>query len=150
MDVFLLRTLTEKSKLWFGKYKDQTVDDLIKTRATVYLRWVYYNYENITFTSKVLLRIHVPSEYKIEKPGKNPKLGEDVFHHNSLTHPKELKKARKTKPKKKVICLAEITDKALPVQKPRRICGLRYKDGSLFKKVKRRIGNEIKEVWRKA
>lgn len=74
MDVVRLRTLAYKSILGFGKYHDFNVKSLVDTHKTVYLRWVYYNCDMISFLPDILDEIHIPNEYRIEKPGKNPEL----------------------------------------------------------------------------
>lgn len=76
MDVILLRKLTEKSLLKFGKYKDLTVMELLNIRKHPYIRWVYYNMSNITFTDEVLQKINIFDRDKIKKPGVNPEMFE--------------------------------------------------------------------------
>lgn len=120
----LLRKLTKKSKLKFGKqrqlansinqdrnikdFEEATVGDLldifdylyygeippnfpninfpfcspnnicdipiILRENHQYLRWIYFNLENITFVDDILNEIGITDQYKINKPGKNPKL----------------------------------------------------------------------------
>jgi len=72
MSTTLLRKLTEKSTLKFGKYYDLKVIELINLKKTALLRWYYYNASMITFTDEVLDKILVPKEYRIIKPGKKP------------------------------------------------------------------------------
>lgn len=75
MDIQLLRTLTGKSKLGFGKYYDSTIQELITLKHTGYLRWVYYSISGITFTDEILHTIGIhEDEYRIKKPGVNPEL----------------------------------------------------------------------------
>lgn len=66
-----LRTLTEKSTLGFGRFRETTVDNLIKFKSN-YLRWLYYDCSNITFTQTILNQIGITK--LIDKPGKNPEL----------------------------------------------------------------------------
>lgn len=82
MNVTILRTLTEKSILKFGKYHDYRVGDLIRLEKTVYLRWVYFNCDRITFIDDILDQIYLPEEYRITKPGKNPSRGEECNEFN--------------------------------------------------------------------
>jgi len=77
-DVTLLRKLTLKSTLKFGKEPDVPICNLIDNQQTVYLRWVYFNCDKITFMDDVLDLIFVPLEYRIEKPGKKPDLHEKL------------------------------------------------------------------------
>jgi hypothetical protein len=79
MDVPLLRTLTEKSTITFGKYGLSTVGHILNLRNFGYLRWLYYNVEGITFTNEVLEKIHIYPPDRINKPGKDPeKCGEQT------------------------------------------------------------------------
>jgi hypothetical protein len=67
----LLRKLSIKSTLKFGKYEKYKVEDLIQWNKKPYLVWVYYNSSNISFCDDVLeiLRIYKPR--RIPKPGKD-------------------------------------------------------------------------------
>ena len=73
MDMVLLRKLTRKSTLNFGKYADYTVDQVL-TKNPIdginYLVWVYYNSSNISFVDEILLQLGITEENRIEKPGK--------------------------------------------------------------------------------
>jgi len=84
MDVPLLRTMTMKSTLKFGKHADFTVGQLIALGRWGYLRWAYYNCSMINFTKEVLLEIGVYEDDEISKPGKDPEkweLVEERKHH---------------------------------------------------------------------
>jgi hypothetical protein len=72
MDIIRLRTLTRKSTLGFGKLADMPIQAIIDTKNSVYLRWVYYNIEGITFTADILDEICIREENRIEKPGTDP------------------------------------------------------------------------------
>lgn len=69
MDVVLLRKLSRKSILGFGKYKELSVQQMINLNHTAILRWYYYNSSNITFLDDILDEIHISEKYKIKKPG---------------------------------------------------------------------------------
>lgn len=68
----LLRTLTLKSKMGFGKYPNETVDFVIKQKRIAYLRWVYFNMSKINFNDEVLGLLRITPKFQIKKPGKNP------------------------------------------------------------------------------
>lgn len=70
----MLRTLTLKSQMKFGKYENHTVDQILThiPRGDEYLRWVYYNMSNISFMPDLLERIGAKT--LISKPGKLPEL----------------------------------------------------------------------------
>ena len=70
-DVTLLRKLTGKSTLKFGKYSDVPIQQMIDLRLTIYLRWVYFNSSKITFVDEILDAIGIPEDFRIEKPGTN-------------------------------------------------------------------------------
>jgi len=76
MDTIRLRTLAEKSTMWFGKYEGQTVAQIISGGHSFYLRWIYYNIAGVSFNDEILNKIYVPMEERIEKPGTNPEIGE--------------------------------------------------------------------------
>jgi hypothetical protein len=95
-DAILLRTMTLKSKLGFGKYINETVQKIIELHKIDYLRELYYKYEKITFTDEVLRLIGILSDkfdYRIEKPGTNPELYIKIFKNYSSEYiPKNIKK----------------------------------------------------------
>lgn len=72
MDVLLLRTLTFKSRMKFGQYKDLTVHDVLygmfKPNALIQC---YYNLSMVNFTDEVLTAIGVTKEWRIKKPGRD-------------------------------------------------------------------------------
>lgn len=72
MAITLLRTLTEKSRLGFGKYYYATVADLLAIHHTYYLISIYYTQANITFKDSILERLGISE--RIKKPGKKPEL----------------------------------------------------------------------------
>lgn len=63
----MLRTLTLKSQIKFGKFADYTVQQVIQIEKTNYLCWVYYNSSNITFIPEILESLGIT--YLIAKPG---------------------------------------------------------------------------------
>jgi len=78
MEAILLRTLTEKSQLKFGKYADLTVREVINLQHPSYLRWCYFDCNKISFVDEILEELRIPENYRIEKPGKNPELGKKL------------------------------------------------------------------------
>ena len=82
MDTTLLRTLTWKSTLGFGKYKDLKIQEIVKVGHTQYLRWVYYCMEGISFIDDILIEIGIIDhqyDNRIEKPGTNHELHEKLL-----------------------------------------------------------------------
>lgn len=74
----LLRTLARKSVLDFGKYKDQSIQQILDLKKHRYLRWIYYNASKISFLPEILDEIGITEEWRIDKPGKNPEKGEEL------------------------------------------------------------------------
>lgn len=77
MDTIKLRILAEKSTLWFGKYKDMSVSQIISLGHTAYLRYIYYNYDSISFNENILKSIHIINDYydnRIDKTGTDKQL----------------------------------------------------------------------------
>jgi len=80
-DAPILRKLSFKSILGFGKYGEWSVQKVIELRKKAYLRWVYYNLNGISFLDDVLKEIGIIGDdydYTIEKPGSDPELGEKL------------------------------------------------------------------------
>lgn len=65
----MLRTLTRKSVLGFGYEGDLPIQMLITRHRVGYLRWVYFNSSNISFTDDILDELHIDNEFRIKKPG---------------------------------------------------------------------------------
>jgi hypothetical protein len=80
-DVVLLRKLSRKSTLKFGKYSELTVQDVINLTKQKYLRWVYFNCSNINFMDDILHEINIPEKFRIDKPSKNPELHDELNQH---------------------------------------------------------------------
>jgi len=78
MAVTLLRTLTEKSQLKFGKYEYLTVREVLNLKHPQYIRWCYFNLDKISFIEDILNEVKIPEDYRIKKPGKNSELGEKL------------------------------------------------------------------------
>ena len=71
--VTILRTLTHKSIIGFGKHyiKNLSVQELIHTCQQYELVKMYYKLGKITFTEEVLIEIGIKPEWRIVKPGKD-------------------------------------------------------------------------------
>ncbi|MBC8321219.1 MAG: hypothetical protein H8E34_10890 [Bacteroidetes bacterium] len=91
--ITLLRTMTGKSIIGFGRYADMSVQQVIDLRKAPYLRWLYFNFTKITFTDDILDEINLWEEFRIDKPGKCPEkhkrlsgLLYDRLHYKSKKH----------------------------------------------------------------
>jgi len=83
MDTIRLRTLSWKSFLGFGKYKELSVQQIYDLGHTAYLRYIYYNMEGISFNEEILKAIHVINskfDNRISKPGIDVELGIKIDH----------------------------------------------------------------------
>lgn len=69
-----LRTLTKKSKLGFGKYKELTVQKIIDMRMPLVLISPYFKLTSINYTEDILKELRISSKYKVDKPGKDLEL----------------------------------------------------------------------------
>ena len=89
MDVPILRTLTWKSTINFGTYRESTVQQVFDLKKTRYLRNVYFNMEGITFIDEILDAIYIKSFDRIDKPGKDPEkckyVNEKIFAYRDQT-----------------------------------------------------------------
>jgi hypothetical protein len=83
MDVILLRKLSYKSVLNFGKHAEMSVQQLIDLSNVNYLIWIYYNMEGITFIDDILINdfhLNLAGEkYYIKKPGVNDELFSELM-----------------------------------------------------------------------
>ena len=71
-DVTLLRTLTRKSTLKFGKFHDLTVQNVLDSQnmnGRSLLRFYYFNSSKISFIDDLLDELNIPPELRIPKPG---------------------------------------------------------------------------------
>lgn len=71
-----LRTLTRKSKLGFGKYKDLTVQNILDLKMPLVLISPYYKLTSINFIDDILDELKITQEYRIKKPSSN----KDVYY----------------------------------------------------------------------
>ena len=77
----LLRKLSLKSIIGFGKYAEWSVQKVIDFHKKGYLRWCYQNLNGISFLDDVLKEIGIIGDdynYTIEKPGSDPELGKKI------------------------------------------------------------------------
>lgn len=73
MSTVLLRTLTRKSTIGFGKFNTWTVGDLIDIKQNKFhLAGIYFKLARVTFTPEVLAEIGITGDDIITKPGKAP------------------------------------------------------------------------------
>jgi len=80
MEVTNLRILTRKSYMKFGRFADIRVGEVIDNfRKKGYLRWVYFNCSNISFCDDLLDELDIAEPWRIEKPGKNPDMYDNVL-----------------------------------------------------------------------
>lgn len=62
-----LRIMTRKSKFSFGKFKDETVENVIRLQRA-YIAFCYYSIESISFADDILDELKIA---RIQKPGKD-------------------------------------------------------------------------------
>lgn len=86
--ITLLRTLTKKSYLKFGRYYDMRVGDLLTRQQHRILRFYYFNCDKINFIDEILNEINIPEDFRIEKPGKNPELNFELneIHNSNMSY----------------------------------------------------------------
>lgn len=89
MDIIRLRTLTRKSVLGFGYEGDLPIQMLLNRHRAGYLRWVYFNSSNLSFTDDILDELKVDPEFRIQKPGVqrdfHEKLNHKLYDHFALS-----------------------------------------------------------------
>ena len=67
----VLRKLTRKSQLNFGKFADFTIQDLLNIGNEEYLIWVYCSASHINFFEDILDELKIPLKYRLKKPAVN-------------------------------------------------------------------------------
>lgn len=68
MSSILLRKMTKKSTINFGKFKECTVEQLFGMKKQIGLISMYFNLSTITFTDEILDELGITAEYRIDKP----------------------------------------------------------------------------------
>lgn len=126
-DVTLLRKLTRKSILGFGKHKDLTVQNLIDLDKKSYLRWVYYNCSKIDFMEDILKEIFKQDFVRLNKPDKNPELYEAYLK-------KWMEKTEEDMPNFVIQKLKAKTEKKYLKDKKRELVNNRKRDKIFFSK----------------
>ncbi len=84
VDKVALRTLSFKSKLGFGPFQDQTIQEIISLKKLDYLKLIYYKNSNISFNSEILALLEISP---IPKPGINADFAREI--ENRLNKPKD-------------------------------------------------------------
>ena len=69
-----LRTLTRKSKLGFGKWKDYTVQELLDLKKHKVLISPYFKITSINYIEEVLNELKITEKYRIKKPSSNKEM----------------------------------------------------------------------------
>jgi hypothetical protein len=78
----LLRILTRKSVLWFGKHNGLKIQQMIDLHLGAYLRWIYYNFTGVTFTTDILEELTITENRRISKPGIAPEKHFKIMEEN--------------------------------------------------------------------
>ena len=85
MSVLLLRTITRKSIIGFGNYKDLTVQNLLDMYRAKELLHIYYSCRNIDFNQDLKDELCIYGEREINKKDKTDKK-EDRYADNLWLH----------------------------------------------------------------
>jgi hypothetical protein len=67
-------TITRKSKMGFGKYKEKTVQEMLDLRRTLDLISAYYKLTSINYQEDILTELKITEQYRIEKPSANKEM----------------------------------------------------------------------------
>jgi hypothetical protein len=78
-EVVLLRKLTRKSIIGFGKYCGCPVSQIIESNNGRMLVWYYYNIEGISFVDELLDELGITPDIRIKKPSKDPEKFDEYF-----------------------------------------------------------------------
>lgn len=75
MQVTLLRKMTLKSVIGFGRYKEMTVGQLLDVGYYSELIRMYYNLQRIDFVQDIKDLLFITKDREIQKPGKDFEIG---------------------------------------------------------------------------
>ncbi len=78
-DTVLYRKLALKSYLKFGDNAHLTVEDVFRAGRQADLVWAYYNLPAISFVDEILDSLEIQLKDRINKPGKNIELGDEIL-----------------------------------------------------------------------
>ena len=67
MSIVLLRTMTGKSIIGFGQYRDLTIQNLIDTAQHKELLHMYYFLRNIDYNEDIIKQLKIDQVYRIDK-----------------------------------------------------------------------------------
>jgi len=98
----LLRTLTKKSKLGFGKWKDYTVQELINLRKKEVLIAPYFKLTSINYTDDILKELGIIEGWIINKPSSDRQLYYEFLNSNGINKKVRGKGADKLKKERKL------------------------------------------------
>ena len=99
----VLRKLTKKSVIDFGRHNGYKVNDLIRTGKTQYLIWMYFNCSNLSFVDELLDELNIKKEWRIVKPGTDKEMFKKRSeYYRSLLPQEELDKMSYKRNKKHV------------------------------------------------
>lgn len=65
----LLRKLTRKSIIDFGRYNGRSIQNMLDLYEYRYIRWMYFCNSNLTFFDDILDEVNLPEDFRIKKPG---------------------------------------------------------------------------------
>ena len=82
MSILLLRTLTRKSLIGFGEFKDLTVQNLIDTLRHKELLSLYYTCRNLDYNEELINELKINKVYRIDKKNKQ----EERYIKNSFSY----------------------------------------------------------------
>lgn len=98
------RGCTRKSILGFGNYADLPVGEILKVDK-IYVAWVYYNIEKVTFSEDILQELGIVE--RIDKPGVDRKAfyrWKDALYADIPEDKKDLAYLAKWRGRKKAAC----------------------------------------------
>ncbi len=78
----ILRKLTKKSTLDFGKYRGLSIQSVLNLGRAQYLKWCYYNLSNISFVDELIDELNITR--LIKKPGKDEELWDKHYSIDNL------------------------------------------------------------------
>jgi len=103
-----LRTMTRKSKMGFGKYKDKTVQEMLDLRRTLDLISAYYKLTSINYFEDILIELKITEDYRIEKPSANKEMYYKFLNENGYKLKSRVQGADKLKKQTKAFSKSQL------------------------------------------
>ena len=113
----VLRTLTRKSKIGFGRLSYFTVQEMIDHKKHNKLIYAYYRLSKINFIEDILTELEITEEFRISKPGTDSSMMHKYNKHTNNKYIPSKKRNTRGEGADKLIRLGGIASKGTLARK---------------------------------